>query len=102
MAQKTQTAMQMTAIQQAIELIKVQQSLYETGSHTWYAYQHSIDLITALLPIEREQIIDAYWGGLNGAINDYTEAERVGSEIIGIKSGGGAALYFNETYKQNT
>jgi hypothetical protein len=41
--------------------------------------------------MEKEQIIDAYWGGLNGAINDYSDNK--------IKFGGGAEQYCNETFK---
>jgi hypothetical protein len=41
--------------------------------------------------MEKEQIIDAYWGGLNGAINDYSDNK--------IKFGGGAEQYYNETFK---
>lgn len=50
--------------------------------------------------MEKEQIIDAYWGGLNGSINDYSESKQVGSEIIGIKHGKGAEQYYNETYNK--
>lgn len=48
--------------------------------------------------MEKHQIIDAYWGGLNGSINDYSESKQVGSEIIDIKYGKGADQYYNETY----
>ena len=48
--------------------------------------------------MEKQQIIDAYWGGLNGSINDYSESKKVGSEIIDIKYGKGADQYYNETY----
>jgi hypothetical protein len=43
------------------------------------------------IEMEKEQIIDAYWGGLNGAINDYSDNK--------IKFGGGAEQYYNETFK---
>jgi hypothetical protein len=43
------------------------------------------------IAMEKEQIIDAYWGGLNGAINDYSDNK--------IKFGGGAEQYYNETFK---
>ena len=48
--------------------------------------------------LEKQQMIDAYWGGLNGSINDYSESKQVGSEIIDIKYGKGADQYYNETY----
>jgi hypothetical protein len=48
--------------------------------------------------LEKQQIKDAYWGGLNGSINDYSESKKVGSEIIDIKYGKGAEQYYNETY----
>ena len=48
--------------------------------------------------MEKQQIKDAYWGGLNGSINDYSESKQVGSEIIDIKYGKGADQYYNETY----
>lgn len=48
--------------------------------------------------LEKQQIIDAYWGGLNGSINDYSESKQVGSEIIDIKYGKGADQYYTSTY----
>lgn len=50
---------------------------------------------------EKQQIIDAYWGGLNGCINDYSESKTVGNELTGIKIGEGAEFYYNQTYKQD-
>jgi len=47
-----------------------------------------------------QQIIDAYWGGLNGSINDYSEAKLIGSEMINIKAGGGAEQYYSETFNK--
>ena len=49
------------------------------------------------LEIERKQIIDAYWAGLNGSINDYSECKTFGDE--NTKVGCGADKYFNETFK---
>jgi hypothetical protein len=49
--------------------------------------------------MEKQQIIDAYWGGLNGYINDYSETKKVGNELIEIKFGGGAQQYYNQTFK---
>jgi hypothetical protein len=48
---------------------------------------------------ERVQIIDAYWAGINGSINDYSEAVQINSEIIGIKTGKGADKYYDDTFK---
>ena len=54
-----------------------------------------------LKQLEKGNIIDAYWGGLNGSINDYTEAKHIGlGNIVGIKEGGGAEQYFNQTYNK--
>ena len=47
-----------------------------------------------------QQIIDAYWDGLNGSINDYSESKIVGNEMIDIKVGGGAEQYYSETFKK--
>lgn len=52
--------------------------------------------------MEREQIIDAYWAGINGSINDYSEAVQINSEIRGIKTGKGAEKYYNDTFKPNS
>lgn len=46
----------------------------------------------------KEEIIDAYWGGLNGSMNDWSEAKTAGSEIRGIKAGKGAEQYFREKF----
>jgi len=56
------------------------------------------DVFKQAKEMEKQQIIDAYFGGLNGSINDYSESKEVGSEIIGIKYGKGAEKYYNETY----
>jgi len=50
--------------------------------------------------MEKEQIVEAYWAGVNGSINDYSEAKEVGSIMIDIKFGGGAEHYYKETYEQ--
>lgn len=47
---------------------------------------------------EREQIEDAYWGGINGTMSDWSEAKLIGGTMTGIKPGEGAKQYFNETY----
>lgn len=48
--------------------------------------------------LHKQEIIDAYFGGLNGSINDYSESKQVGSEIIDIKYGKGAEQYYQETF----
>ena len=53
-----------------------------------------------LLSIEKEQVIDAYWAGLDGMINDYSESKTVGNEIRGINYGGGAEKYYSEKYSK--
>lgn len=50
------------------------------------------------LPIEKQQIIDAYWGGIEGTMNDWSEAKEEGSTITGIKTGGGAEKYYNDNF----
>lgn len=59
-----------------------------------------ISVATELLPVERDAIVDAYWAGINGSMNDHTEAENIpGTGIIkGIKVGGGADLYYSTKY----
>ncbi len=49
-----------------------------------------------------QDMINAYWGGLNGSINDYSEAKTVGSELIGIKPGEGANQWLREYKTQKT
>lgn len=52
--------------------------------------------------MERQQIIDAYWGGLNGTINDYSQSKtHVNGNIIDIKIGGGAEQYYNQNYQKD-
>jgi hypothetical protein len=51
-----------------------------------------------LLELEKRQIIDAYWAGLNGAINDYSECKDFGDK--NTKVGGGAEKYYNDTFNQ--
>lgn len=50
------------------------------------------ELFEQALEMEKQQIIDAYWGGLNGAINDYSDNK--------IKFGGGAEQYYNQNFKK--
>ena len=54
-------------------------------------YVNKVEIFDQAKAMEKEQIIDAYWGGLNGAINDYSDNK--------IKFGGGAEQYYNETFK---
>lgn len=49
--------------------------------------------------IERQQLIDAYWAGLNGSMNDYSETKVFNNEMIGVKNGGGAEQYYTQTFK---
>lgn len=58
-------------------------------------------LIDTYLGKEKQQIIDSYWAGINGSINDWDESYIVGNEIKGIKEGGGAEKYYNEKYNKN-
>lgn len=60
--------------------------------------QLAVDLAKQHLEEEKQMIIDVYWAGLNGSINDYSESKVIGNEIINIKTGGGAEQYYNETY----
>lgn len=47
-----------------------------------------------------EDMIAAYWGGIEGSINDYSEAKTVGNEIVGIRAGKGAEQWLTK-YKKN-
>jgi hypothetical protein len=59
------------------------------------------NVIDTLKQLEKQNIIDAYWGGLNGSINDYSECKSIGNgNVIGIKAGGGAEKYYNETFNK--
>lgn len=49
-----------------------------------------------LLTTEREQIEEAYWAGLDGLMNDYSECETFGDDKT--KSGGGASFYYQQKY----
>lgn len=49
----------------------------------------------------RQQIEDAYWAGINGSMNDWSEAKVKGSLVTGIKAGGGAEQYYLQRYKQD-
>ena len=52
-----------------------------------------------LIKEEKQHIKDAYWAGLNGCIDDYSESETMNNELVNIKYGEGAELYYNKTYK---
>lgn len=69
------------------------------------AYEQKVSILQALDTIQElseecryseEDMIAAYWGGIEGSINDYSEVKTVGSEMIGIKSGGGAKKWLTE------
>jgi len=47
-----------------------------------------------LLEKEKEQIIEAYWGGLNGKLNVYSESDK---EFI---YGKGAEIYYENLIKK--
>lgn len=51
------------------------------------------------LACEKKHIIDAYWAGINGSINDLDHSTFSGNSMNDIKWGGGAEYYFNEQYK---
>lgn len=62
-------------------------------------YKSFIEDAISHLDKEKQQIIDAYWAGLEGPMNDYSEAVTVGSTTANIKYGGGGEKYFNDNYK---
>jgi hypothetical protein len=47
---------------------------------------------------EQKQIEDAYWAGLNGAINDYSECKKFGDKNTIV--GGGATKYYKTTFNK--
>ena len=47
------------------------------------------------------QIEDAYWAGIEGTINDWSEAEVRGGLLERVKTGGGAEFYYFKTYKHD-
>jgi hypothetical protein len=60
-----------------------------------------IDLVEqAVSPVcyNKEDMLNAYWAGIEGSINDYSESKVIGNEIIGIKAGKGGELWLS-TYK---
>ena len=66
-----------------IEFFQLQQNAYEKAKE-----------------IEKKEIIDAYWGGLNYSINnDCSVTKIISDELKGIKIEDVAELYYNKTYK---
>jgi len=64
------------------------------------AYINCKNLANEFLELEKQQIIDAYWAGINGTMNDYSEAQLEERVIKGIKIAEEAEQYYNETYKK--
>lgn len=54
----------------------------------------ALEHIEDLLEKEKEQIIEAYWGGLNGKLNVYSESDK---EFI---YGKGAEIYYENLIKK--
>ena len=71
--------------------------LYKMSLNETFDELHSASIDS--LEKEKQMIIDTYWAGLNGSMNNYSEAKVVGNEIINIKNGGGAEQYYNKTYE---
>jgi len=59
-----------------------------------------IKIVKEAKAMERGQIIDAYWAGINDSTNEYSEAFQINSELIGINTGKGAEKYYNDTFKK--
>lgn len=92
-----------TALEQLIERIDSAIVLNKESDHPLAIERGMIynlirDHAKQLLEEEKMQIINAYWAGLNGSINDYSESKTVGSELVNIKAGEGADNYYKETY----
>lgn len=77
-----------TVIQQLMQDLKESQDFSIFNNHH---VKHYLDL-------EKKQIEDAYWAGLNGAINDYSECKDFGDK--NTKVGGGAEKYYKDTFNQ--
>lgn len=79
--------------------IRVEDECDNLGAIEFFKLQN--EAFKKAIATERGQIIDAYWAGINGSINDYSEAVQINSEIRGIKTGKGAEKYYNDTFKPN-
>ena len=93
-----------TTMMVMIQGIDKASEMYLSGGYD-EAYKATIplkELALKLLEKEKEQIVEAYWGGLNGSINDYSDSKKVGNEIIGIKYSDGAEQYYNQTYLEES
>lgn len=76
-----------TAVQYLIESL-------QSGDFSAYNRHH----IKKVMDMEREQILNAYWAGLHGSINDYSKAvinEKTGI-MSGIIEGGAAERYYQQ------
>lgn len=51
-----------------------------------------------LREIFKQQIMDAYWAGIEGSMNDYSEAHTKCGLLEDVKAGGGAEFYYHKTY----
>lgn len=91
-----------TAVQVLFEemnRIRLEDECENIGAIEFFRMQY--EALEKAMAMERGQIIDAYWAGINGSINDYSEAVQINSEIMGIKTGKGAEKYYNDTFKPN-
>lgn len=96
---QTENEKQLTAVMQ-VEIALDKYERWIEGNHKAEKFDLS-DLQNAIkqaLTTERQQLIDAYWAGLNGSMNDYSETKVINNEMIGIKNGGGAEQYFNNKF----
>jgi hypothetical protein len=88
-----------TAVQilfQEMNQIRLEYECENIGAIEFFKLQN--EAFEKAIAIERRRIINAYWAGINGFINDYSEAVQINSEIIGIKTGRGTEKYYNDTF----
>jgi hypothetical protein len=69
------------------------QELLEWHRKSMRSYSETNKMIEAYHEKEKEQIIDAYWGGLNGKLNVYSESDK---EFV---YGKGAEMYYDKKYQ---
>lgn len=83
-----------TAIQEAIEIIQLAREGEIDTDFRSIKYR-----IEQLLEKEKQQIMSAYWDGLEGFMNSY-DPRQEGEQWPKVKqTGGGAEDYYNETFK---
>lgn len=75
-----------TPVQKLIDELK-------SGEFSVYNSHH----VRKMMKIEKKAIVDAYWAGLNGSINDYSECQTFGDKKTKIGKGGDR--YYKETFK---